>query len=133
MYNLAKQLVVTGMWFLLWLWLVCNSRHTIHTRKHHFSACTLYIAGHLLAALTPCHAHSLKFSTSHFTRESVSVFIRKWCVGNKLSWLRGWASLRCPPQVLNVLDRFSKNPQISYFMKICPAGDECSMQVDRQT
>jgi len=40
------------LWFLLWLWLVYNSRHTIHTRKHHFSACALYIAGRLLTTLT---------------------------------------------------------------------------------
>ena len=47
-----------SLWFLLWMWLVCNFRHTVHTCKHLFSACTLYMPGHLLAALTARHTHT---------------------------------------------------------------------------
>ena len=73
-------------------WCVIPDTHYTLTRKHHFSACTLYIAHRLLAALTPRHTRWLNFSSRHFTRESVSVFIRRWRMDNKLSWLRGWAS-----------------------------------------
>jgi len=48
---------------------------TLHTRKHHFSACFLYVAaGRLLAAQPSRHSD---FCSSHFTPESVSVFIRR--------------------------------------------------------
>ena len=87
------------MWFLLWFWLVCNSRHTIHTRKHHFSRphCILPAA---------CLLHSLCVTLTDWnfplatSLANLSVFIRRWRVGNKLSWLRGWGSPRCPPQII---------------------------------
>jgi len=59
--------------------------------------CALSIASRLLAAPTPRHTHWMNFSSSHFTLESASVFIRRWCMGNKLSRLRGWASPQCLP------------------------------------
>ena len=80
-------------------WYVIPDTQYALTRKHHFFACTLYIAGCLLAALTPRHIRWLNFSSSHFTRESVSFFRRRWRMGNKLSWLCGWSSPRFPPQV----------------------------------
>ena len=38
-------------------WYVIPDTQYTLTRKQHFSACTLYIAGRLLAALAPRHTH----------------------------------------------------------------------------
>ena len=55
-----------------------------------------------VACCTPRHTQT-DCCSSHFTRESVSVFIRRWRVGNKLSWLRGCASARCSPHQPDVI------------------------------
>ena len=53
-------------------YVICDTQYAL-TRKHHFSACTLYIA-RPLAYCTQSHTHWLNFSSSHFTRESVSLW-----------------------------------------------------------
>jgi hypothetical protein len=80
--------------------------HTIHMyvhscmcMQHYFSA---YVQCLQLTACLLLHrnrvTHWLHFSVPTYTCNSVSVFIRLWCMDNKISWLCGWASQWCPPQ-----------------------------------
>jgi len=60
---------------------------------------TMFAAGRLFAA-APKSRHTLILPCScHFTRNSVSVFIRLRCLNDKISWLGGWASQWRPPQL----------------------------------
>ena len=63
-----------------------------------------------LHSLHVTHTHSLtSLFSCHFTHGSVSVFIRWWCVDDKLSWLHGWASPWRPPQcVIQLMPRVQK-------------------------
>ena len=69
---------------------VCNTRHTLHTHTQAplFRVHTLYCWP--LACCTPPHTHTHTHSDS--------VLVRRWRMGNKLSWLRGWGIPRFPPQ-----------------------------------
>jgi hypothetical protein len=60
---------------------------------------TMSAAGRLLAdALKSLHKLTLLCSC-HFTRNSFSMFIRLRCMGDKISWLGGWASQWRPPHI----------------------------------
>ena len=61
---------------------------------------TTYEAGRLLAAaLNLRHplTHSDLLFRCHFTHDCVPMFIRVWCMDDKITWLSGLASQRCPP------------------------------------
>jgi len=80
--------------------------HTVHMHMHN-CMCTQHYFSAYVQCLQPAAClllhrnrvtHWLHFSVPIYTCNSVSVFIRLWCMDNKISWLRGWASQWCPPQ-----------------------------------
>jgi hypothetical protein len=84
---------------------VSISWHTQYTRtcttvcaRNTTSLCTYAVYASCLLAAAPKSRHTLTLLCScHLTRNSVSVFIRLWCMDNKKSWLGGWASQWRPP------------------------------------
>jgi hypothetical protein len=88
------QLVVIRVW-ITW--------HTQHTQLYVHATLflrvrTLSAAGRL-PVLHRIASHTLTLLCScHFTRNSVSVFIRMRCMDDKISWLGGWTSQWRPPQ-----------------------------------
>jgi len=86
-------------------WYRYELRYTHNTHPH----AQLYVHATLLLRVRTMSAagcllhwnrvtHWLHFSVLTYTRDSVSVFIRLWCMDGKISWSRGWASQWRPPQ-----------------------------------
>jgi len=87
-------------------WYRYELSHTHNTHPHKqlyvhatllLHVCTMSATDRLLAAALKLR-HTLTPLFSSHTHDSVSVFIRLWCRGGKISWLHGWAGQWCPPQ-----------------------------------
>ena len=101
-----------GMYFLT---------HTIHTQmhncmctQHYFSAYTHCLYWPLVCCCTEIASHTDTLQLP-LNSQLLSVFIRLRCMDDKLSWLRGWSSARCSPQVWRkihiwFLDNAEHNP-----------------------
>jgi len=74
--------------------------HTVHMHTHKCT-CTQHYFSAYVQCLKPATClllhrnrvtHWLQFSVPTYTCNCVSMFISLWCMDNKISWLRGWAS-----------------------------------------
>jgi hypothetical protein len=73
--------------------------HNFMCNWHYYSAYVQCLQPATCLLLHRNHVtHGLHFSFPTYTCDSVSVFIRLWCMDNKMSWLCGWASQWHPPQ-----------------------------------
>jgi len=87
--------------------------HTIRTHTHNCLCTQHYYCSRPLASAAPKSRHTLTLLCScHFTRDSVSVYIRLSCMDDKISWLGGWACQWRPP--LTYLLTYSKEQSPSW-------------------
>ena len=93
--NLCYHCGGIGMYFLT---------HTIHTHTHNCMCTQHYFSAYLHCLYRPIACCCTKI-VSHtdfslqlpLNSQLLYVFIRLQCMDDKLSWLRGWSSVRCSP------------------------------------